>query len=368
LLFATTSGSPNTAAFVSRTPMRSSQDLAQATALRERAKLCVRARNYGLRGLGRAIAGSPTPSRRTRAPRSVMRTADMPQLVDGDGVGRVDLAIEDDPSAWPSAPDGGDGRSRAGARRAGTRALHVLITYEMARTGVKGDAAERSRGSSSGRGQSRGWRAPLVATRNRSACEAGFQAVRVADRTGTGDQQHAISASRAIHQRRARWLLSKKDELFLILDGPEAKSMAPMNRLPSSPILPRGVSSERHPSRSKSAALCRGVAAPASATPARCGPCSWLGSSTVAGSSVQAAVVEIKLNTRADRQQLLQEPQVSRGLEEGLEQLSGPDVYGDGKLGGETDTVGLMGVNSSDAMLGGGSQRDRVGAEGCPSR
>jgi TRAP-type C4-dicarboxylate transport system substrate-binding protein len=108
----------------------------------------------------------------------------------------------------------------------------------------------------------------------------------------------------------------------------------------------------------KSAALCRDAATPAPATRARALRrllAAWGLTLAVAGlSSVQAAeVVKIKLGTLAPTGSSFFKS--LQNLREAWKKASNGSVdviiYGDGKLGGETDTVGLMGVNSVQAAM-----------------
>jgi predicted anti-sigma-YlaC factor YlaD len=237
LLFATTSGFTQYGyAFVQQDADEiESQDLAQATALRERAKrLYARARNYGLRGLEarhhgftNALMADP------RAAVRVMRAADVAQLYwTAMAWGALISQSKDDPQRVAEVP-----QMEAMVDRAleldeswNFGALHTfLITYEMARTGVQGDAADRSRREfERAMEQSRGWQAaPLVAYAE-SVCvqkQDHQQFTALLERAlGIDPDAHPeFRLANLIHHRRARWLLSKKDELFLIPETPETK-------------------------------------------------------------------------------------------------------------------------------------------------
>jgi predicted anti-sigma-YlaC factor YlaD len=212
-----------------------SQDLAQATALRQRAKkLYARARNYGLRGLEvphpgftNALAADP------HAAVAALRRSDVPQIYwTAMAWGALISQSKDEPQRVGEVPQLEALIDRALALDEGWNegAVHgFLITYEMARTGVKGDAAERSRREfERAMEQSRAWQAaPLVAYAE-SVCvqkqdlkqfEVLLQRALAID--VDAHPEHRLA--NLIYQRRARWLLSKKDELFLIPEPPEAK-------------------------------------------------------------------------------------------------------------------------------------------------
>ena len=235
LLFATASGFTQYGfAFVQQEADEiEGEDLAQASALRERAKrLYVRARNYGLRGLEvrhagftNALAADP------RAAVRVMRSADVPQLYwTAMAWGALISQSKDDPDRIAEVP-----QMEALIDRAleldeswNFGALHAfLITYEMTRTGVKGDPVERSRREFDlAMAQSRGWQAaPLVAFAE-SVCVQKqdlrqFESLLERALAIDADAHPDFRLANLIHQHRARWLLSKKDELFLIPDPPE---------------------------------------------------------------------------------------------------------------------------------------------------
>jgi predicted anti-sigma-YlaC factor YlaD len=237
LLFATTSGFTQYGyAFVQQEADElESQDLAQATALHQRAKkLYVRAHNYGLRGLEarrpgftNALAADPCAAVR------VMRSAEVPQLYwTALAWGALISQSKDDPQRVAEVP-----QMEALIDRAleldeswNFGALHTfLITYEMARTGVPSDAAGRSRREfERAMEQSRGWQAaPLVAYAE-SVCvqQQDLKQFESLLQRALGidvDAHPEFRLANLIHQRRARWLLAKKDELFLIPDPPETK-------------------------------------------------------------------------------------------------------------------------------------------------
>lgn len=204
------------------------RDLAAALALRERARrLYLRARDYGLRGLEVRHRGFRAALQ--AAPRAAVRRvrkADVPLLywtaaAWGSAIGLskdrpdhvaevpqmealIDRALELD-------PDWGEG------------ALHTfLITYEMARRGAAGEAVARAR---------RHFERAVELSRGLQA--APFVAMAEAVCTQTQDLRQfdallaralAVNADAApdhrlvnlVMQRRARWLASKREDLFLI--------------------------------------------------------------------------------------------------------------------------------------------------------
>ena len=237
LLFATTRGfTQYSYAFVQQEADEiESLDLTQATALRQRArKLYARARDYGLRGLEvrhpgftNALAAHPL------AAVDVLRPTDVPQLYwTAMAWGALISQSKDDPQRVAEVPQLEALVDRALALDEGWNvgALHTfLITYEMARTGVKGDAAERSlRQFELALEQSRGWQAgPLVACAE-SVCVQRqdlkqFESLLERALAIDVDAHPDFRLANLIYQRRARWLLAKKDELFLIPDSPATK-------------------------------------------------------------------------------------------------------------------------------------------------
>lgn len=203
------------------------KDFAAGTALRNRARrLYLRARDYGLRGLDVAHAGFPTKLRAD--PRAAVRTAvaeDVPllywtaaswgaaiavskdnaDLIADQGILEVliDRALELDESF-----DHG--------------AIHVfLITYEMARPGGAGDAAERARQhferalALTNRQQA----APLVNLAESVAVPRGqraeFEKLLQQALAINADARPEWRLANLVMQRRARWLLGRIDDLFL---------------------------------------------------------------------------------------------------------------------------------------------------------
>lgn len=230
LLFATASGFTQYAyAFVQMDADElEDRDLAAAQALRERARrLYLRARDYGLRGLearhrGFRAALRADPGEAVRR----ARKADVPLLywtaaAWGSAIGLakdrpehvaevpqmealIDRALELD-------PDWGEG------------ALHTfLITYEMARQGAPGDPAARARRhferavALSGGQQV----APFVAFAEAVCAQTQdlqqFDALLARALAVDADAAPEYRLVNLVMQRRARWLLGRREDLFLI--------------------------------------------------------------------------------------------------------------------------------------------------------
>ncbi len=211
------------------------QDLTRATAVRERAKkLYARARNYGLRGLEARRPGftnALTANPRTAV--GVMRRADVPQLYwTAVAWGALISQSKDDPDRIAEVPQMEALVDRAVELDEGwnSGALHTfLITYEMSRSGVKGDAAVRSRREfERALAQSHGWQAgPLVAYAE-AVCVQKQDLEQFESLLGRAlaievDAHPELRLANLIYQRRARWLLSRKDDLFLTPDPTAAK-------------------------------------------------------------------------------------------------------------------------------------------------
>jgi predicted anti-sigma-YlaC factor YlaD len=206
------------------------RDLAAAEALRARARrLYLRARNYGLRGL--AVNHPGLTSALLVNPRAAVRvttTADVPLLYwTAAGWAAAISLSKDTPELVAQIPamealmdralelDDGYGRG----------AIHTfLVTYEMSRQGVPGDPAARARahferamalaGGTSA--------APLVALAEAVAVRQQdvkeFESLLKRALAMNPDATPDTRLLNLIMQRRARWLLSRKAELFLIED------------------------------------------------------------------------------------------------------------------------------------------------------
>ena len=235
LLLATASGFTQYAfAFVQQDADEAQEkDAAAATALEARAKrLYLRARNYGLHGLDVGYRGFSEALRdKPRVAVRVVRNRDVPLLfwtaaAWGSAIGLsknnpdliadlpqvealIDRALELD-EAW------------------GRGALHgFLIAYEMNRVGAQGDPAERSRRHFAravelSNGQDAG---PFVSFAE-SVCVQKqdlkqFDALLEKALAINPDLDPEHRLVNLVMQRRARWLKSRRDELFLIPDSPQ---------------------------------------------------------------------------------------------------------------------------------------------------
>ncbi len=237
LLFAASSGFTQYAyAFVQQEADEvEGDDLARATAMRDRARrLYLRARNYGLRGLDARHAGFPD---RLRAnPREAVRGArakDVPLLywTAASWAAAISLS-KDDPALIGEIPQMEALMDRAleldESYDAGV--IHTfLITYEMARQGAPGEPAARSRqhyerALELSRGQQAG---PLVAFAEAVCVQRQdlkqFDALLQQALAINPDAQPESRLVNLVMQRRARWLLAKRDELFLIPESPTSQ-------------------------------------------------------------------------------------------------------------------------------------------------
>lgn len=209
-----------------------SEDLARATAMRQRAKrLYLRARGYGLRGLEVAHPGF-TAQLHTQPRQAVQmaRRRDVPLLYWTAAAWASAISLsKDEPALVAEIPQMEALIDRAlELDEAYDRgAIHsFLISYEMARQGAAGDPAERARRhfdralELSG-GQEAG---PLVAYAEAVCAQkqdlAQFDALLQRALAIDPEAHPETRLVNAIMQRRARWLLSKRDELFLIPESP----------------------------------------------------------------------------------------------------------------------------------------------------
>lgn len=236
LLFATASGfTQYTYAFVQQEADEvESDDLAKATALRARAKrLYLRARNYGLRGLDTSHAGF-SANLRTH-PREAVRVAtkrDVSLLywTAASWAAAISLA-KDDPALIGEIPQLEALMDRALELEESfdRGAIHsFLITYEMARQGASSDPVERSRKHFDRAMElSQGTQAgPLVAFAEAVCVQKQdlkqFDELLKRALAINPDTHPESRLVNLIMQRRARWLLAKRDELFLIPDPAKA--------------------------------------------------------------------------------------------------------------------------------------------------
>lgn len=237
LLFAAASGFTQYAyAFVQQEADEiEGEDLATATAMRDRARrLYLRARNYGLRGLDTRHAGFGA---RLRAnPREAVRVArakDVPLLywTAASWAAAISLS-KDDPALIGEIPQMEALMDRAlelDESYDGGVIHTFLITYEMARQGASGEPAARSRqhferALELSRGQQAG---PLVAFAEAVCVQRQdlkqFDALLQQALAIMPDAQPESRLVNLVMQRRARWLLAKRDELFLIPESPASQ-------------------------------------------------------------------------------------------------------------------------------------------------
>ncbi len=234
LLFATSSGFTQYAyAFVQQdADEMEDKDLTAAAGLKARARrLYLRARNYGLRGLEVNHTGFETALRANpKAAVRVARVKDVPLLywtaiswaaaisVSKDNADLIaDLpkveALIDRALELQESYDRG--------------AIHsFLITYEMSRAGGEGDPAARARqhfdrAMALGDGQLAG---PLVALAESVSVQkqdaAEFKSLLGRALAINADAKPEWRLVNLVMQRRARWLLSRTDELFLTPEKP----------------------------------------------------------------------------------------------------------------------------------------------------
>jgi predicted anti-sigma-YlaC factor YlaD len=229
LLFATSSGFTQYGyAFVQQDADElEDTDFAAAEALRARAKrLYLRARGYGLRGLESAHPGFANAL--AADPRSAvarMKKKDVPQLYWTAAAWGAAIALaKDDPEMVAEIPQMEALIDRAAQldESWGEGAIHgFLINYEMSRQGASGDPAERARkhferAVELSRGQQAG---PFVSFAEAVSVEAQdvkqFDELLAQALAINPDDQPETRLVNLIMQRRARWLLSKKEDLFL---------------------------------------------------------------------------------------------------------------------------------------------------------
>ncbi len=205
-------------------------DLAAANALRARAKrLYLRARDYGLRGLETSHPGFKAGL--NAAPREAVRgmnKRDVPFLYwTAVSWGAAISLGKDDPPLLAEIPmmEALIDRALELDEAYGDGAIHsFLITYEMTRQGMTGDPAERSRrhferSMELARGRLAG---PLVAYAEAVAVQKQdiktFQTLMNQALAIDPDNWPDQRLANLVMQRRARWLLSKKADLFLMLE------------------------------------------------------------------------------------------------------------------------------------------------------
>ena len=204
------------------------RDLAAATALRDRSRhLYLRARDYGLRGLEVRYRGITAQLRQDpkRAMGRVKATADVPVLYwTAAAWGSAISVSKNDPEMVADVPvvEAVVDRALALDEAFDAGAIHVfLITFELARKGATGDPVERARqhfdrAVELSHGQQA---APYVAwaeqvsvgRQNRPEFEARLHQALAVDVNARPEWR----LQNLVLQRRARWLLSRTDELFV---------------------------------------------------------------------------------------------------------------------------------------------------------
>ena len=237
LLFASASGFTQYAyAFVQQDADETEdKDLAAATAMRARAKrLYLRARNYGLRGLEATHPNFEKELRRnSKSATRVATRADVPLLYwTAVSWGAAISLSKDDPQLIGEIPlmEALIDRALELNERWDDGAIHgFLVSYEMARQDATGDAAERSRQHFQRALELAGGKqaGPLVSFAEAVCVQKQdlkqFESLLTQALAINPDAAPEHRLVNSIMQRRARWLLSKKEDLFLIPEKPAAK-------------------------------------------------------------------------------------------------------------------------------------------------
>jgi predicted anti-sigma-YlaC factor YlaD len=208
------------------------KDLAAALEMKGRARrLFLRARNYGLRGLEVGHKGFETALRSNpRAGAGLARKTDVPLLYWTAAAWASAISLsKDNPDLVADLPlvEAMIDRALELNEAFDDGAIHsFLITYEMTRPGVPGDPAERAkkhfdRAMELSHGQDAG---PLVSFAEAVCVQKqdlkGFQDCLRQALAIDVNQHPANRLVNLVMQRRAKWLLSRTDQLFLI---PETK-------------------------------------------------------------------------------------------------------------------------------------------------
>ena len=230
LLFATSSGFTQYGyAFVQQDADElEAKDYAAAQEMRARAKrLYLRARNYGLRGLEASHPGF-TNAFFVQPAQAVarMKKSDVPQLYWTAAAWGAAISLgKDDPTLVADIPQLEALIDRAAAldESWGDGAIHsFLISYELTRQGAPGNPTDRARkhferAVELTRGQQAG---PFVTFAETVCVEQQdvkqFEALLNRALAINADAQTETRLVNLVMQRRARWLLSKKEDLFLI--------------------------------------------------------------------------------------------------------------------------------------------------------
>ena len=202
-------------------------DFAQAEAMRARAKrLYLRARNYGLRGLEVAHRGFTNQlAAQPRGAVAKLTKRDVPQIYWTAAAWGAAIALgKDDHALLAEIPQMEALMDRALVldESFADGAIHnFLISYEPARQGVPGDAHERARKHFERACElSHGTQAgPFVAYAEAVSVDkqdaAQFEALLQRSLAINADAHPETRLANLIMQRRARWLLTKRDDLFL---------------------------------------------------------------------------------------------------------------------------------------------------------
>ena len=202
-------------------------DYAAAQAMRERARrLYLRARDYGLRGLEVRQPGARAAL--AADPRAAVRRftkADVPQLYWTAAAWASVISLsKDDPARIAEIPQMEALIDRAAELDAdwGEGSIHsFLIPYEMARQGVAGDAAARSRGHfERAVALARGRQASPFVSYAEAVCveQQDYPQFAALLQQALAIDADAFPEQRLVNlvaQRRARWLLARQDDLFL---------------------------------------------------------------------------------------------------------------------------------------------------------
>jgi predicted anti-sigma-YlaC factor YlaD len=229
LLFATSSGFTQYAyAFVQQDADElEGRDVEAAQAMRIRARrLYLRARDYALRGLDTSHPGFSGELRTTpRAAGRLLKKSDVPLAYWAAASWGAAISLgKDDPALIAEIPQMETLIDRALEldETWDHGSIHTfLITYEMSRSGLKGDPAERSqrhyeRALELTEGRQAG---PFVALAEAVSIEkqdaAQFDQLLNRALAVDSDAAPEFRLANLVMQRRARWLLSKKDDLFL---------------------------------------------------------------------------------------------------------------------------------------------------------
>jgi predicted anti-sigma-YlaC factor YlaD len=204
-----------------------SQDFERATALRARARrLYLRARNYGLRGLdGRYRSFSQDLRRDPKAAARLTKAADVPLLYWTAAAWGFAISVsKDDPElvADQLAVEALIDRAFELDPEFDSGAIHgFLITYELARQGAPGDPVARARShfdrevalTSSQLASPFVSFAEAVSVQNQDRRE--FEALLKRALAVDPDSRPEWRLQNLVMQRRARWLISREDDLFI---------------------------------------------------------------------------------------------------------------------------------------------------------